>query len=214
MSPPSSPLPLVAALLGALSCLPAGAQPAALTNAPAFHLTTTRHELEGLGHYYRAVATMGTNQFAFIVPKGYSMKLDEANRQLRAVERDDKCAITVRLLETPTNAVDTVTQSLKPEVFRELLLQRFATGRITEELPVSAGGRAGLGFDVTWKSEAGFNLHSRIAFVPTRAGLVEFHLLAGAAELQESKYALNSLMLTFRVAENGRLELPELLNKL
>jgi hypothetical protein len=190
------------------------AQPAA-TNAPSdFHLTTTRHELEGIGHYFRAVATAGTNQFAFIVPKGYAMRLDQANRQLRAVERDDKCAITVRLIETPTNAVDTVTQSLKPAVFRELLLQRFPTGRITEELPVSAGGRAGQGFDVIWRSDAGFNLHSRIAFVLTRAGLVEFHLLAGAAELQESQYALNSLMLTFRVAENGKLELPELLNKL
>jgi len=214
MSLPSSRLLLGAGLLCALLGLPAGAQPAAPASASAFQLATTRHELEGLGYYFRAVATVGTNQFAFIVPKGYYMRLDEANRQVRAIEREDKCAITVRLVETPTNAVDSATQGLKPAVFRALVLQRFAAGRIIEELPVSAGGREGLGFDLTWKNEAGFQLHSRIAFVPTPAGLVEFHLLASAAELLESKHALNSLMLTFRVAENGRLELPELLNKL
>lgn len=214
MSPLSKPLRLAAGLLLCLVCLPVGAQTAAPTNAPAFQLTTTRHELEGLGHYFRAVATVGTNQFAFIVPKGYSMRLDEANRQLRAIEREDRCAITVRLVETPTNAVDQASGALKPEVLRELVLRRFPTGRITEEVTLGAAGRSGPGFDLTWKNEAGLNLLSRIAFIPTQAGLVEFHLLTSATDMQEFKYALNSLMLTFRVAENGRLELPVLLNKL
>ncbi len=213
MSPPSKPALLRAALLLALFCRQISAQTPPAT-PPAFQLSTTRHELEGLGHYFRAVATAGTNQFAFIVPKGYHMRLDEANRQLRAVERDDKCAITVRLFSVPTNAVDKTSGSLKPEVFRELVLQRFPTGRITEEVTLSAAGRSGPGFDLTWKNEGGLNLLSRIAFIPSPAGIIEFHLLTSAADMQEFKYALNTLMLTLRVAENGKLELPELSNKL
>ena len=198
----------------ALMCLPAGAQEAGATNAASFRLAVTRHELEGLGHYFRAVATVGTNQFAFVVPKGYSMRADEANRQLRAVERDDKCAITVRLVGTPTNAVDKASGGLKPEVFRELVLQRFPNGRILEEISLTAAGRAGPAFDLAWKSEAGLTLQSRLAFIPSPAGIIEFHLLTSATEVQEFRYALNSLMLTLRVAENGRLELPELSPKL
>lgn len=190
------------------------AQPAVTNGVSGFQLTTTRHELEGIGHYFRAVAQVGTNQFAFIVPKGYFMRVDEVNRQLRAVEREDKCAITVRVIAIPTNTVDKATGSLKPEAFRELLLQRHPTLKIVEELSLTAGGQAGPGFDYTWRNDSGFTLQSRTAFILTPAGLVEFHLLTSAADKEEFTYALNSMMLTFRFSVNGKLELPELSNKL
>jgi len=183
------------------------------TNAPAFSLTTTRHELEGIGHYYRAVATLGTNQLAFIVPKGYFIRLDEQARQLRAVERDDKCSITVRLFSVPTNAVDTATGELKPAAFRELLLARHPEARIGEELTLTAGGAAGPAYDFVWRTQAGFQLQCRIAFIPTPAGIVEFYLLTSAADKDEFTHALNTLMLTFRFGSKGRIELPELSNK-
>lgn len=211
MSPHFKAVCRLAVLLLSLPLQPAFAQPAAVTNGtPDFQLTTTRHELEGLGHYFRAVAKAGTNQFAFIVPKGYLMRVDEANRQLRAVERENKCSITVRLLQMPTNAVDKATSALKPEVFRELILQRHPAAKISEELSLSAGGQSGPAFDYTWRNDSGFALHNRIAFIPTDAGLVEFHLLTTAAEKEEFTYALNSLMLTFRLAVGGKLDLPEL----
>lgn len=184
------------------------------TNAPAFSLTTTRHDLEGIGHYFRAVATLGTNQLAFIVPKGYLIRLDEAARQLRAVEREDKCSITVRLFPTPTNAVDKAGGELKPAVFRELVLARHGDARVVEELTLTAGGSPGPAFDFTWRNAGGFPLQSRIAFIPTPAGIVEFHLLTSAADKEEFTYALNSLMLTFRFGAKGRIELPEMSNKL
>lgn len=203
-------IPLLLTLLAQIG----QAQPATTNGTPDFQLTTTRHELEGIGHYFRAVAKAGTNQFAFIVPKGYFMRVDEANRQLRAVEREDKCSITVRLIQMPTNAVDKATSELKSEVFRELILQRHPSARIAEELSLSAGGQTGPGFDYTWRNDLGFSLQNRIAFILTPAGLVEFHLLTTAADKEEFTYALNSLMLTFRLAVNGKLDLPELSNKL
>ena len=90
MSLHSNLLLLCVALLLALLPNFGRAQPTATNGASDFQLTTTRHELEGIGHYFRAVAKAGTNQFAFIVPKGYFMRVDEANRQLRAVEREDQ----------------------------------------------------------------------------------------------------------------------------
>ncbi len=216
MWPRSEPLRWL--LLGLLAILPgAGGQALcapAETNAPAFSLTTTRHELEGIGHYFRAVATLGTNQLAFIVPKGYLIRLDETARQLRAVETEDKCSITVRLFPTPTNAVDKASGELKSSVFRGLVLERHGDARIVEELTLSAGGSAGPGFDFVWRNAGGFPLQSRIAFIPTPAGIVEFHLLTSAADKEEFTYALNSLMLTFRFGEKGRIELPEMSNKL
>jgi len=204
-------------LLGFLLLLPVGravAQTAAPTNAPAYSVVTTRHEVEGIGHYFRAVATLGTNQFAFIVPKGYLIRLDEAARQLRAVEREDKCSITVRLFDPPTNAVDKATGELKPAVFRDLLLARHPDARITEEHSLTAGGSPGPAFDFGWRNAGGFPLQSRLAFIPTPAGVMEFHLLTSAADKEEFTYALNSLMLTFRFGVKGRIELPEMSNKL
>ena len=190
-----------------------GQSRAAETNAPAFSLTTTRHELDGVGHYVRALATLGTNQLAFIVPKGYFIRPDEAARQLRAIEREDKCSITVRLFDTPTNAFDKATGEVKPAVFRELLLARHPEARIVEELSLTAGGAPGPAFDFVWRSAAGFLLQCRIAYIPTKAGTVEFYLLTSAADKEEFTHALNTLMLTFRFGEKGRIELPELSNK-
>ena len=140
MSSASKPLVCLLGLLLWLGGSPPAvqAQSAPPTNTPAFKLTTTRHELEGLGYYFRAVATEGTNQLAFIVPKGYFIRADEANRQLRAIERDDKCSITVRLFTAPTNAVDQATGTLKAEAFREVVLQRFTNSRILEEFTLTA----------------------------------------------------------------------------
>lgn len=52
------------------------------------------------------------NASHFIMPKGYLMRVDEANRQLRAVERENKGSITVRLTPMPANAVDKPTSAL------------------------------------------------------------------------------------------------------
>ncbi len=203
-------------LLGALLLWNAGAvlraQPAASTNA--FQVATTRHDLPGLGYYTRSVVTLGTNQYAFVVPKGYIVRTDEPNRVVRAVEREDKCAISVRLFATPTNAVDKATAGLKPEAFKELLLQRYPSARVADTFSLTAGGTGGPAFDFIWRNEGGLEVQSRIAFIPTPAGVVEFHLLTSAAVKEESFQALNSLMLTFRFAEKGKLELPALLDKL
>lgn len=209
----------ISRVLALLGCLLLGhgggrlhAQPAVQTNA--FSVVTTRHDLPGLGYYSRCVASITTNQFAFVVPKGYLIRTDEVNRVVRAVEREDKCAISVRLLPTPTNAVDKASGGLTPEVFKELLLQRHPGTRIMDTFSLTAGGTGGPAFDFVWRNEGGLEVQSRIAFIPTPAGVVEFHLLTSAAVKEESFQALNSLMLTFRFGEKGKMELPALLDKL
>lgn len=46
------------------------------------------------------------------MPKGDLMRVDEANRPSRAVERGNKCSITVRLTPMPANAMDQATSAL------------------------------------------------------------------------------------------------------
>ena len=211
----SSPTrPLCALVLLFFSTLRLVAADAASGASADFKIATTRHDLEGLGYYFRTLVTAGTNQFAFIVPRGYFVRADEAKREIRAVEVDDKCSMTVRLFSTPTNGVDEATGQLKAEVFRELLLQRFNTARITETMTLNGGGRGGPGFDFTWKNDADLTMQSRIAYLPTPAGVLEFFLLTSAADAREFRYALNSLMLTLRVGEKGKIALPQLSNKL
>lgn len=87
-----------------------------------------------------------------------------------------------------------------------------ALGHPPDHTARRAGG--GPAFDLTWKNASGRKLQSRLAFILTPAGILEFHLMTGATAEEEFKDALNTLMLTLRVAENGKLELPELSNKL
>ena len=63
--------------------------------------------------------------------------------------------------------MDEATGQLKAEVFREFLLQRFNTARITETMTLNGGGRGGPGFDFTWKNDAGLTMQSRIAYLPS-----------------------------------------------
>lgn len=54
----------------------------------------------------------------------------------------------------------------------------------------------------------------RFVFLPALTGLVEFQASGDDASIEEARSALNSILLTFKVAENGKLDIAPISDKI
>ncbi|MBI3877733.1 MAG: hypothetical protein HY300_17535 [Verrucomicrobia bacterium] len=187
----------------------------ATTNVPPpIEVKTVREELQGIGAFFRVYITVGTNKMALLVPQGFRMHADAGQRRIVLAENDERCVITVQLHGPVPPPEKPGAPLLKPEVYRDLLLQRHPAAKVIEEYTLSAAGQSGPAFDAALRNAAGLSQRMRVAFIPTPAGVVEFNMLAGEDKFAEFHAAFNSLLLTFRAAAGGKLDIAPLSNKL
>jgi len=231
MSPttPASPAaagrraPLAAAFLAfILGAVPLRGQtpadPPRATNAlPAFEVKTLREGSEGFGLFHRVYVTIGTNKAAFLVPGGYRMQTDAQGWRIALTEPQGRSTITI-LFYAPQPATTPQPKpavlQLKPETCLEILLRRHPNAKLIEQFTSTAAGMTGPAFELSLRNDVSPPQLSRAVFIPALASLVEFQLVGNADTFAESRTALNTLLLTFRVAENGKLEIAPISDKL
>ncbi len=189
----------------------------AATNAlPPFEVKTIREELQGMGAFSRVYITVGTNKMAFLVPRGFRMRADAGQRRIVMTDNDERCVIYLQLHGPvpPPDKEKPDAPLLKPEVYRDLLLQRQPGSKVVEEYTLTAAGQSGPAFDTAFRNATSISQRMRAAFIPTPAGVVEFNMLAGEDNVAGFHAAFNSLLLTFRTAAGGKLDIAPLSNKI
>lgn len=172
------------------------------TNSPAALATRIKaEEIVGSQPIARAYVTCGTNQFAFAVPPGY--QADASNpRRITVTSADLSITVTFNLAEQGTGA----SSEDSADTCREAVLGRYRGAKILSEFSKRAAGHDGPAFDLTWTNPGGSEEAIRLAFVPSRAGVMEFTAKSSPDKFDQSRYALNFLMLSFRSNEHGKLE--------
>jgi len=168
----------------------------------------TDNELDSLPAC-RAFVTAGTNRFAFSVPEGF--RLEPSNPDLVSfISADYHSVLTFRIAATGAPAG----QEPRAAVCREALLQQHPGAKILQEFTLSAANRAGPAFDAAWSASGGLQRDQRVAFIPARAGTLEFSLVCTPDAFKKAQYDLNFLLLTFRAVDaQGKLDLPRFSNK-
>ena len=132
-----------------------------------------RHEAgPGLFPTDRAIVSVGTNQFAFEVPPGYRMDASDSGR-VSLVSRDYSCLISFRI----AGSVAPEATALDSAPYREFLASQFPGANILEQFSMSANNRSGPAFEFEWGG-AGVFQRSRIAYIPSRGGVLEFSVSA------------------------------------
>ena len=172
------------------------------TNSPTALATRIKaEEIVGSQPIARVYVTSGTNQFAFAVPPGY--QADASNpRRVTITSADLSITLTFCLAEQGSAAQPEDT----PGACRDVLLERYRGAKICSESSKRAAGRDGPAFDLTWSNPGGTEEALRVAFVPSPAGVMEFMAKSSPDKFDQSRYALNFLMLSFRSNEHGKLE--------
>jgi len=172
------------------------------TNSPTALATRIKaEEIVGSQPIRRVYINSGTNQFAFAVPPGFQA---DASNPKRVTVTSEDLSITITFgLADQGDGAQTETSS---DACREVLLGRYRGAKILSEFTKRAAGHDGPAFDLTWTNPGGSDESLRVAFVPSRAGVMEFTSKSAPDKFDQNRYALNFIMLSFRSNEHGTLE--------
>ncbi len=183
---------------------------AAPTNSIPMQASITPENVPNLETYYRAYIDSKAAKFSFILPRTYRTdSLTSADMQL--VNENYNRFLSFRIL----GPLSADAKKLDATDFRELLLDRHPGAKILEEFSLHAASHTGPAFDLEWAEANGVVRRSRVAFIPSAAGVLEFSLVCGVEQFSQAKNDLNSMMLTFRTGDsNGHLEISRLSDKI
>lgn len=180
------------------------------TNSVSLAAKVIQEDVSGLPPISRAYLTAGTNQFAFLIPRGF--RLDAVAEGRITIEAlDNSSFIQLRRLDA-MNAAPGV--KLSADRCRSLLSQAHPGARVREQFTRTVDGRSGPAFDFEWKNDGGAVQAGRAAFIPTDIGTLEFKLVSTPKQFRAATYKLNNLLLSFCSSKDGKLEVVRLSNKL
>jgi hypothetical protein len=202
----------LAVLVLAVRCTAAD-QPSggAATNAPP-PLASEVKLVEGTGLIPARYAylTTGKQKFSFVVPARFRLEMADQEK-LVLVTSDLSATLTFRLAgPLPPNL-----QGLTHSQCRDWFSNNYPGAGVQQELSMTAANQSGPAFDAQWNANSLQQRMARVAYFPSRAGVIELSLVCTEPQFKTLQYDFNFVLLTFRASdESGHLDLPVLSNKI
>jgi len=169
------------------------------TNTSVWQLTLKREGVPTIKPIFRAHLTASGEEFAFFVPQGLAV-LNDAGK-IKFVNPDGNCIMTLRVIESGANA---------GELDAQHFLQRFSANHpdaaIRAEFVRRVADHYANGFDIEWTADKSITLCQRTVYTHSALGFLEFTATADRANFPTVQAYLESVLTTFRVSKNGRLE--------
>ena len=193
------PVLLVAATVKAEPTPDSTSDPA--TNRPPVVVSSKQEFVTGLPPATRIYVTNGPETYALLTPAGYRLDNSVQDR-IQLVNEKYDCFMTFRVVSTER---EDKTQS-DSAYYRALLSDRYPDIKIFKEFSQEAGGLPGLAFDFQWQGQARTIRASRVVFIPSSTGILEFSLVCSSDKFGRVQNDFHLLLLTFRAGESGRLK--------
>jgi len=194
------------------------AAPAPGTNAlPAFDVKTVGEAAGGLGTFDRAYVTLGTNKAAFLVPKGYQLRVQPQQWTATLSEPDGRDYIIMRCYGPrpgPPPPAGQPPREPDAESCETILLQRHPNSKVTDKFSMKVADAPGQAFELALRNSLGEPQLARAVFIPALASVVEFEMVGLAKSFDQSRAVLNSVLVTFRLAKDGKLEIAPVSDKI
>jgi len=173
--------------------------PAAVTVDPLeFRTLLKQEEFLGPEQVRRAYISVGTNQFAFVVPP--ELRMDASNPRKIVLISPDECSyLTLRIVPPAPNAS-----------YRDLVQRQFPKATMLNEFTENAANRSGPAFDVEWANAANVSQSARVVFIVSATVVLEFGLITTSKDFVKNKGLLQILLLTLRTNEGGKLEITRI----
>lgn len=171
--------------------------PATGTNLPPkLEVTVYKAEIQ------RAVITVGTNQFLINIPNGLRMDPSKPDK-IVLVPDDYSYFLIFRIIDPAVAGSD----ASKADSYRGLALSEYPGAKIVDEFSVSVAGRTGVEFILQWKPSGVSERVVRVAFAPSRAGVLQLSMVADTKNNSEAEFSFKGFLRSFRSNENGKIEI-------
>jgi hypothetical protein len=186
------------------SAFPAHLAAGAGTNRPSFHVSSVPRTIHGGINISTFVIAADTSQFSFLPPLGWNAQSNASEKTIKLVRPERGALITVRIIE---DRIDPAVELTK-ETLRPILLSRYPSAKIVEELSASALGQSAPAFELDSRTSNNARQRIRVAFVPFPGGHLECALTASHDKTSREHHDFNQLLLSLRHAPlNGKLAL-------
>jgi len=180
------------------------------TNPPPVSAQVMHEEGPGLLPADRAYVNIGADKFAFVVPSGFKLE-PSTGRVVTMVSADYSCQISFRL----AGAVPGDESALSPESYSSKVLEDFSGAKIVRTFSAIADSRRGPAFEIQLPGPSGSSRQGRVAFIPSRAAMLEFSLVCTSEKFENACRQFSAVMLTFRASDaKGELHISPLSDKL
>jgi hypothetical protein len=171
------------------------------TNAtPALAVTLQAGEYLGQQQVVRAFITSGTNTFMFVVPEGVRAAASGEGRVV-LTSQDGRYFLYLGIVG-PQPA-----ESGLKDALRQRIASLYPDAKNLKELAVTVADREGTGFQLRQAVPGVGDRLVHIVWVPFKAGLLEFTLNADSGIASAGQGALDTILLTFRSDERGKIEI-------
>ena len=155
--------------------------------------------------YFRAYIASGTVKLAFLVPAGFIAVTNTDQNGLQMTSQQGG-SMGFSILE-PIQASN---DGPNVEACRKRILAMFPNAKFTLEFSRGVGPTAGRGFDFTWKTPSGFDQASRVIFLPSDAGTLEFRASTIPEKFTSIQSSLNTVIGTLSIGTENNLKVPQL----
>lgn len=173
------------------------------TSTP-FEANVSSGESIGSEQVRRVNIVVGTNEFAFVVPRGLNLRVDASQPGRLIIScLDSSYFVTVRLLRGASQGSGEIDLT---STFRNIVLAEYEGASGLEESTLTADGNTGPAFEAEWYAVGKLRRIIHVAFIPTKAGTMEFSLVTDPKTSSEAKTALSALMMTLRSNKHGKIE--------
>ncbi len=178
---------------------PATASPPVTT---VLNATVQDGERFGDEQHRRVFMNVGGQRLMLLVPQDF--RVDIANpEKVVLVNRDYSCVLSFRLAAPGSVAA----AALNADLCRAWLSARLGDLKIQEEFSLTAASGSGPAFDLICKVD-GVVRASRVAFIASPFGVLEFTSLSSPEKFEAAKATLRYMLRSFRIGDaNGQLEI-------
>ena len=174
-----------------------------------FTLSVKNEVLSDMAVFHRAFLSVGTNKFAFVVPKDFRIE-SVTGRRITLANKSNDCFILVRFLGPQATAH----HKPSPQTCRHLLLSDHPGSSIEREFTRLVAGLESWGFEMNWNGRGRAEYKVCALVVPSVSGLWVYELISRPKEYQREFYNFNFLLLTAAASRDGKLEFAPLSDKL
>lgn len=150
----------------------------------------------------RAFFSIGTNQFAFVIPENFKLDASQPNKIILTVA-NYTCFITVQLIQPTT--VDAPEWTV--DSFRNQAQAEFPEADIIREFELRAANRSGPAYELRGRNSEDGNQMACVGFVPSNAGWLKFSFLSDLGKYPENQISFRCLLRSFQSNARGKLEI-------
>lgn len=184
---------------------PARPEESAAGSTPALtslNATVLDGEMIGWEQYRRVFMNVGGQRLMLVVPQEFRADISNLEKVV-LVNADYSCVLSFRIA-VPGCVAPT---ALNADLGRAWLTARLGDLKFEEEFSLSAGNGSGPAFDLICKMD-GVVRASRVAFIASPFGVLEFTSLSSPEKFEAAKANLRYVLRSFRIGDaNGKLEI-------